>query len=82
MENGALTGGAARNQSYLELLVDWGRTTPEERAFLVDPQTSGGLLVSVPAANLAEYLARVQGAVQIGEVRERFHSGEWLSLQN
>jgi selenide,water dikinase len=82
LEAGALTGGAARNDLYLEPLVDWGRTTKDERAFLVDPQTSGGLLVSVPAARLSEYLARVPGAVQIGEVRERSHSGEWLSLQN
>ncbi len=79
---GALTGGAARNDLYLEPLVDWGRTTKDERALLVDPQTSGGLLVAVPAAKLAEYLGRVDCAVQIGEVRERSHSGEWLSLQN
>jgi selenide, water dikinase len=79
---GALTGGAARNDLYLEPLVNWGRTTTEERAFLVDPQTSGGLLVAVPAEKLAAYLGRVDGAVQIGDVRERFHSGEWLSLQN
>ncbi|HEV8411796.1 MAG TPA: selenide, water dikinase SelD [Gemmatimonadaceae bacterium] len=79
---GALTGGAARNDLYLEPLVGWGRTTTEERAFLVDPQTSGGLLVAVPAEKLAAYLGRVDGAVQIGDVRERFHSGDWLSLQN
>ncbi len=79
---GALTGGAARNDLYLEPLVDWGRTTKEERAFLVDPQTSGGLLVAVPAGKLDEYLRRVDGAVHVGEVRERSHSGEWLSLQN
>ncbi len=79
---GALTGGAARNDTYLEPLVNWGRTTTEERAFLVDPQTSGGLLVAVPQSKLSDYLSRVDGAVQIGEVRERSHSGEWLSLQN
>jgi selenide,water dikinase len=79
---GALTGGAARNDLYLEPLVDWGRTTTEQRACLVDPQTSGGLLVAVPMDKLAEYLGRVDGAVQVGEVRERSHSGEWLSLQN
>ncbi len=79
---GALTGGAARNDLYLEPLVDWGRTTKEERAFLVDPQTSGGLLVAVPANRVTEYIGRVDGAVQVGEVRERSHSGEWLSLQN
>ena len=79
---GALTGGAARNDRYLEPLVAWGRITDDDRAFLVDPQTSGGLLVSVPPGLLADYLRRVEGAVHIGEVRERSHSGEWLSLQN
>ena len=49
---GALTGGAARNDRYLEPLVDWGRTTQDERALLVDPQTSGGLLVAVPPGEL------------------------------
>ena len=71
LENGALTGGASRNDTYLEPLVNWGRTTVERRAFLVDPQTSGGLLVSVPISKLAEYLSRVAGAVQIGEVQTR-----------
>lgn len=79
---GALTGGAARNDQYLEPLVSWGRTTGDERAILVDPQTSGGLLVAVPSGKLADFLGRVHGAVQIGDVRERSHSGEWLSLQN
>ena len=82
LARGALTGGAARNAQYLEPFVDWGRTTADERALLVDPQTSGGLLVAVPAGKLSEYLGRVEGAVAIGEVRERSHSGEWLSLQN
>ncbi|HLA90726.1 MAG TPA: selenide, water dikinase SelD [Gemmatimonadaceae bacterium] len=62
------TGGAARNAAYLEPLVDYGRTTPDDRALLVDPQTSGGLLVAVPPSVLAEYLARVSGAVAIGTV--------------
>ena len=79
---GALTGGAARNDAYLEPLVAWGPVTNDERAFLVDPQTSGGLLVAVPQDLLDEYLGRVDGAVRIGAVRERSHSGEWLSLQN
>jgi len=48
--------------------VDYGRTTPDDRALLVDPQTSGGLLVAVPPSVLAEYLARVSGAVAIGTV--------------
>ena len=68
---GALTGGAARNEAYLEPLVEWGRTTEEQRAYLVDPQTSGGLLVALPKAAVADYLSRVQGAVVVGEVLPR-----------
>ena len=65
---GMLTGGAARNASYLEPLVDYGSCTESERAVLVDPQTSGGLLVAVPPEKLAAYLARVDGAVVVGAV--------------
>jgi selenide,water dikinase len=68
IEDGMLTGGAARNRSYLEPLVEYGDATAAERAVLVDPQTSGGLLVAVPQEKVVDYLARVAGAVVIGEV--------------
>jgi selenide,water dikinase len=68
---GARTGGAERNLEHLQSRVDWGSATPAMRAMLVDPQTSGGLLVAVPAARVAEYLSRVAGAVEIGEVIPR-----------
>ncbi|HVT39591.1 MAG TPA: selenide, water dikinase SelD [Gemmatimonadaceae bacterium] len=71
LEAGALTGGAARNEAYLEPLVDWGSAPAELRALLVDPQTSGGLLLAVPAARVAELLARVPGAAVVGEVLAR-----------
>jgi selenide,water dikinase len=70
-EGGARTGGAERNVSYLAPLVDYGSATDAERALLVDPQTSGGLLVAVPAARLDDYLASVAGAVEVGEVLPR-----------
>ena len=66
-----LTGGAARNRSYLESLVDYGRASDAERAVLVDPQTSGGLFVAVPPSKAGDYLGRVPGAVVIGEVLTR-----------
>ena len=70
-ESGARTGGGERNDEFVDALVDWGAATPFERAALVDPQTSGGLLVAVPPALVADYLSRVPGAVVVGEVVER-----------
>jgi selenide,water dikinase len=68
---GARTGGAERNVQYLEPLVDWGAASDEDRALLVDPQTSGGLLVALPAAPARDYIQRVIGAVEIGTVIAR-----------
>lgn len=68
---GARTGGAARNASYLEARVDWGLVDERTRALLLDPQTSGGLLVAVPSARVAEYLSLVPDAVAIGSVEPR-----------
>lgn len=68
---GSTTGGAKRNLDYLDPLVGWGSSDEVTRALLVDPQTSGGLLLSVPEAKAAEYLSRVPGAVEIGTVEPR-----------
>jgi selenide,water dikinase len=68
---GARTGGAERNSAYLEPLVAWGDATPEDRALLIDPQTSGGLLVALPGDAVPGYLSRVTGAVDIGTVIAR-----------
>jgi selenide,water dikinase len=68
---GLRTGGAERNESYLAQLVDWGGVSPHRRALLVDPQTSGGLLVACPPALSEEYLSRVPGSVVIGSVVQR-----------
>ena len=65
---GARTGGGDRNLRYLTPLTSWDSVAEEDRALLVDPQTSGGLLVAVPAGRVADYLSRVAGAVEIGEV--------------
>ncbi|WP_027390324.1 selenide, water dikinase SelD [Chrysiogenes arsenatis] len=57
---GCVPGGTKRNfQSY------GAKVTPlsdEQRAILCDPQTSGGLLVAVESASVAEFLAVAQGA--------------------
>jgi selenium donor protein len=69
--SGLRTGGLERNAAYLEPKVTWGAATQVDKALLQDPQTSGGLLVAVPAASLADYLSAVDGAVHIGEVTPR-----------
>lgn len=70
-EQGITTGGAERNEEYLERRVDWGAADEVERTLLVDPQTSGGLLVALPRAAVAEYLSRVESAAEIGAVEPR-----------
>ena len=66
--DGVRTGGAERNETYLHPLVQWGSTVDVDRALFIDPQTSGGLLVSISPDRVAEYLSRVPSAVEIGEV--------------
>ncbi len=67
--DGVRTGGADRNLAYLQDKVAWNDATDTQRAISLDPQTSGGLLVAVPAERVRDYLTRVPGAVEIGEVR-------------
>ena len=55
---------------YLKDMVRWAAGSEQSRDVLTDPQTSGGLLVAIPAARTADYLSRVEGAVEIGEVIE------------
>jgi selenide, water dikinase len=72
---GIRTGGAERNDEYLESRVEWGSASDATRALLVDPQTSGGLLVAVPADRVAEYLSLVPQGVEIGEIVARREHG-------
>jgi selenide, water dikinase len=66
--SGLRTGGLERNEAYLEPRIAWGAADVAEKALLQDPQTSGGLLVAVPRAKLADYLSAIEGAVHIGEI--------------
>lgn len=68
---GARTGGAERNAEFLHGRVEWGAADETQRALLVDPQTSGGLLIALPPKAAGEYLSRVAGATRIGVVLPR-----------
>ncbi|HEY8174856.1 MAG TPA: selenide, water dikinase SelD [Gemmatimonadaceae bacterium] len=67
-DRGVRTGGADRNLAFLEPLVDWGKSAETDRVLMIDPQTSGGLLVALNAERASRYLSLVPGATEIGEV--------------
>ena len=70
---GYIPGGLKANRDFAECVVSYEAGIPEEmRALLFDPQTAGGLLISV-AADDADQLARDLttlgvAAIRIGEV--------------
>jgi len=72
LARGNVPGGASRNADYLAPLTEWSAHVLEPlRALLVDPQTSGGLLVALPPDAAAAFVARVPGAADVGDVRTR-----------
>ncbi len=82
-QRGLLPGGIESNRDYVKDAVGWGRTRPLLQKVLLDPQTSGGLLIGLPsnqAPHLLEKLAAVQVFGQrIGAVKNR--STHYLSVQ-
>ncbi len=71
-ERGIVPSGTRSNHEFVSPSTDWGRLSEAEQLVLADAQTSGGLLISVPADRngaLTEALQRrgVSGA-EIGRV--------------
>ena len=83
-EGGFLTGGCRRNRAYLEDKVIVGRSVGaalEEVAF--DPQTSGGLLIAVPAKTAKRLVTKlraegISAATIVGRAIAR--QGAWVYL--
>ncbi len=74
-EQWAFPGGAADNNLYFKPRVRFAPEISEtEQMMLFDPQTSGGLLMAVPAAKLEAFMARAAAGDQpvwvVGEVLE------------
>lgn len=53
-------GGLTRNLEYARAHVRFAGGTPAQHEVLADPQTSGGLLISVPAARLGALLQALE----------------------
>ncbi|HLK54806.1 MAG TPA: selenide, water dikinase SelD, partial [Candidatus Angelobacter sp.] len=70
---GMIPGGLNNNRDFAECLVSYNASIPEEiRTILFDPQTAGGLLLSVARADTEALLVALTNAgvpaVEIGEV--------------
>ncbi len=69
---GAHSGGLRNNRDFVASCVQFIGSIPYEiEALLYDPQTSGGLLVSLPEQDAAEVLAAHPEAYVIGSVKHR-----------
>jgi len=74
IRSGYIPGGLKANREFAECLVNYDESVPAEiRTLLFDPQTAGGLLISVSAEDAGALTRALQDAgvpaVEIGEVR-------------
>ena len=67
LARGIWAGGSQRNLDSVDPDVDTDRDVEEWKP-LVDAQTSGGLLVAMPAERASGYVEDVPGAVRVGHV--------------
>lgn len=79
-EKGIVPGGTKRNLKFVEDKVQFGKhLTDIDKLLLADAQTSGGLLISIPAEKAEKYISKFNelskiNAVVIGEIVEKSNS--------
>ncbi len=67
-KTGAIPGGLKNNREFIVSCVEGGSELDD---LLYDPQTSGGLLLSMPEADAIRYLKKYPVAYRMGRVLER-----------
>jgi selenide,water dikinase len=78
VRGGHIPGGLKANREFAECVVEYDAQIDEKRkALLYDPQTAGGLLISVAAAHASKLTSALQSkkvpAVEIGRVLAKGH---------
>jgi selenide,water dikinase len=69
---GAIPGGLKNNKEFASCVVEQTRPIPQEiENLLYDPQTSGGLLITLPESDAAQLVQRLDSAYRVGRVVER-----------
>jgi selenide, water dikinase len=69
---GALPGGLKNNREFASCAAEMARELPPEvESLLYDPQTSGGLLISLPESEAAPLLEKLGEAYRLGRVTQR-----------
>jgi selenide,water dikinase len=82
IDAGHIPAGSARNLSDLADDVAWGAIVPRHvRTVLTDAQTSGGLLISVPADGAEELLEELEGKAPVAAVVGRVVEGSAGSIK-
>ncbi|HEV7700226.1 MAG TPA: selenide, water dikinase SelD [Pyrinomonadaceae bacterium] len=72
ISQGMLTRGDKNNRVYVGDTIKLGAgVSGEMQSALYDPQTAGGLLISLPASRSADFLNEVDGAVVIGRAERK-----------
>jgi selenide,water dikinase len=72
VRRGAVPGGQKNNYEFASCVVESHcELAPEIETLLYDPQTAGGLLISLPESDAEKLLARFPAAYRIGRVVER-----------
>jgi len=70
-ERDLFPSGSRRNYEAYRDLVEWGGVAELDQLMLCDAQTSGGLLVAIPAENASGFEAACKDAVRIGVISGR-----------
>ncbi|HEX3102040.1 MAG TPA: selenide, water dikinase SelD [Pyrinomonadaceae bacterium] len=72
ISQGMLTRGDKNNRTYVgETVMINERVSREMQSALFDPQTAGGLLISLPESRAAAFLSEIPDAAVIGRVAQR-----------